>query len=196
VAPGGHPASLVADHIGGYVRDAVVSRSSVFHLLTPLLAGCSRGEAFRLPYCRSEVVSQSLRARLADVELLADRANRRHAIRCQLIGEYLGRLLLKRIPGFRFARHAIRHHLRTADNHHEQLVRPDQRDRRPRSHRRPDVPVPQAMGHVGRERRRDAQAEDSGRVADRATIAALGWRGGDRLTLTAEAEVMIARRPK
>jgi len=34
----------------------------------------------------------------------------------------------------------------------------------------------------------------SGRVADRATIDALGWRGGDRLTLTAEAGVMIARR--
>jgi hypothetical protein len=34
----------------------------------------------------------------------------------------------------------------------------------------------------------------SGRVADRATIAALGWRGGERLTLTAEAGVMIARR--
>ncbi len=34
----------------------------------------------------------------------------------------------------------------------------------------------------------------SGRVADRATVAALGWRGGDRLTLTAEAGVMIARR--
>ena len=34
----------------------------------------------------------------------------------------------------------------------------------------------------------------SGRIADRATIAALGWRGGDRLTLTAEAGVMIARR--
>ena len=34
----------------------------------------------------------------------------------------------------------------------------------------------------------------SGRVADRATIAALGWRGGDRLTLTADASVMIARR--
>ena len=32
------------------------------------------------------------------------------------------------------------------------------------------------------------------RVADRATIAALGWRGGDRLTLTAEAGVMVARR--
>ena len=34
----------------------------------------------------------------------------------------------------------------------------------------------------------------SGRVADRTTIAALGWRGGDRLTLTAEAGVMMARR--
>ncbi len=34
----------------------------------------------------------------------------------------------------------------------------------------------------------------SGRVADRATIAALGWRGGDRLTLTAEGGVMTARR--
>jgi hypothetical protein len=34
----------------------------------------------------------------------------------------------------------------------------------------------------------------SGRVADRLTIAALGWRGGDRLTLTADAGVMIAQR--
>ncbi len=34
----------------------------------------------------------------------------------------------------------------------------------------------------------------SGRVADRATIAALGWRGGDRLTLTGEAGMMVARR--
>jgi hypothetical protein len=34
----------------------------------------------------------------------------------------------------------------------------------------------------------------SGRVADRVTIAALDWRGGDRLTLTAEAGVMVARR--
>ena len=34
----------------------------------------------------------------------------------------------------------------------------------------------------------------SGRVADRVTIAALGWQGGDRLTVTAEAGVMIARR--
>ena len=34
----------------------------------------------------------------------------------------------------------------------------------------------------------------SGRIADRATIAALGWRGGDRLTLTADAGVMVVRR--
>jgi hypothetical protein len=34
----------------------------------------------------------------------------------------------------------------------------------------------------------------AGRVADRVTIAARGWRGGDRLTVTAEAGVMIARR--
>jgi hypothetical protein len=34
----------------------------------------------------------------------------------------------------------------------------------------------------------------SGRVADRVTSAALGWRGGDRLTITAEGGVMVARR--
>jgi bifunctional DNA-binding transcriptional regulator/antitoxin component of YhaV-PrlF toxin-antitoxin module len=34
----------------------------------------------------------------------------------------------------------------------------------------------------------------SGRVADRAVISALGWRGGDRLTLTSDAGVILARR--
>jgi hypothetical protein len=34
----------------------------------------------------------------------------------------------------------------------------------------------------------------SGRVADRAITAALGWRGGDRLTLTAEAGVVVVCR--
>jgi hypothetical protein len=38
------------------------------------------------------------------------------------------------------------------------------------------------------------RVDASGRVADRAAIAALGWRGGDRLTLTADAGVMVARR--
>ena len=34
----------------------------------------------------------------------------------------------------------------------------------------------------------------SGRIADRVILTALGWRSGDRLTLTAGAGVMIARR--
>ena len=34
----------------------------------------------------------------------------------------------------------------------------------------------------------------SGRVADRTVTRALGWRGGDRLTLTASAGVVTARR--
>jgi AbrB family looped-hinge helix DNA binding protein len=36
--------------------------------------------------------------------------------------------------------------------------------------------------------------DESGRVADRAMTSALGWRPGDRLTLTAAAGVVIARR--
>jgi hypothetical protein len=79
-------------------------------------------------------------------------------------------------------------------------------------------PVPPVLPGSGRGHRRDAKPgagrpmplasppgrpdvvygfgriDASGRVADRATIAALGWRGGDRLTLTAEAGVMVARR--
>ncbi len=34
----------------------------------------------------------------------------------------------------------------------------------------------------------------SGRVTDRAITSVLGWRGGDRLTVTASAGVVIARR--
>ena len=36
--------------------------------------------------------------------------------------------------------------------------------------------------------------DTAGRVADRAVISAVGWSGGDRLTLTAEAGVVTARR--
>ena len=39
-----------------------------------------------------------------------------------------------------------------------------------------------------------ARIDRSGRVADRAVTGALGWRGGDRLTLTAEAGVVVIRR--
>jgi hypothetical protein len=39
-----------------------------------------------------------------------------------------------------------------------------------------------------------ARIDTSGRVGDRGVTAALGWRGGGWLTLTAESEVIIARR--
>ena len=39
-----------------------------------------------------------------------------------------------------------------------------------------------------------ARVDRSGRVADRTVTGALGWRGGDRLTFTAEAGVVVIRR--
>jgi hypothetical protein len=39
-----------------------------------------------------------------------------------------------------------------------------------------------------------ARLDRSGRLADRTVTGALGWRGGDRLTLTAEAGVVVIRR--
>jgi hypothetical protein len=39
-----------------------------------------------------------------------------------------------------------------------------------------------------------AHVDRSARVADRTVAGALGWRGGDRLTLTAEAGVVFIRR--
>ncbi len=55
----------------------------------------------------------------------------------------------------------------------------------------PSEPVPSAPADVvygiGR-------IDASGRIADRAVTSARGWRGGDRLTLTADAGVVTARR--
>jgi hypothetical protein len=39
-----------------------------------------------------------------------------------------------------------------------------------------------------------ARIDASGRIGERAVIAALGWAGGDRLTATAEEGVVVARR--
>jgi hypothetical protein len=63
---------------------------------------------------------------LADVELSADRADRRNAIRCQMIGEYLGCLLLKRVRNACATGRAVRYRLRNADDYHEQFVGADQ----------------------------------------------------------------------
>ena len=53
------------------------------------------------------------------------------------------------------------------------------------------IPAPSLPEHVvygiGR-------IDASGRIADRAVISALGWNGGDRLTLTADSGVVTARR--
>jgi hypothetical protein len=52
----------------------------------------------------------------------------------------------------------------------------------------PAPPVPEDVVYgIGR-------IDSSGRIADRAVTTALGWRGGDRLTLTADAGVVTARR--
>ena len=52
----------------------------------------------------------------------------------------------------------------------------------------PAPPVPEhVVDGIGR-------IDASGRIADRAVTSALGWRGGDRLTLTADAGVVTARR--
>ena len=50
------------------------------------------------------------------------------------------------------------------------------------------TPVPEDVVYgIGR-------IDASGRIADRAVTSALGWSGGDRLTLTANAGVVTARR--
>jgi bifunctional DNA-binding transcriptional regulator/antitoxin component of YhaV-PrlF toxin-antitoxin module len=52
----------------------------------------------------------------------------------------------------------------------------------------PVPPVPEGVVYgIGR-------IDSSGRIADRSITSALGWRGGDRLTLTAEAGVVTVRR--
>jgi bifunctional DNA-binding transcriptional regulator/antitoxin component of YhaV-PrlF toxin-antitoxin module len=53
----------------------------------------------------------------------------------------------------------------------------------------PDIPTVPADVLYG-----FGRIDESGRVADRAMTSALGWRPGDRLTLTAGAGVILARR--
>jgi hypothetical protein len=58
----------------------------------------------------------------------------------------------------------------------------------PLAHPVPVPPAPEGVVYgIGR-------IDASGRIADRAVTSALGWRGGDRLTLTADAGVVTARR--
>ena len=58
----------------------------------------------------------------------------------------------------------------------------------PLAHPEPVPPAPEDVVYgLGR-------IDSSGRIADRTVTTALGWRGGDRLTLTADAGVITARR--
>lgn len=52
----------------------------------------------------------------------------------------------------------------------------------------PVLSAPEDVVHGG------GRIDVSGRIAARAVIGALGWRGGDRLTLTADAGVVTANR--
>jgi hypothetical protein len=89
---------------------------------------CSRDAIFDPSYTSSgEVVSQPLRAGLANVELSADGAHRWHSVGRELLGEQLGRLLTQRVSVVPGLRCAMGGNLGTADDHHEQFVRTDQR---------------------------------------------------------------------
>jgi hypothetical protein len=68
--------------------------------------------------------------------------------------------------------------------------RPRSATGRPLPLARPEPPPPPLTDTVYGIGRLDA----SGRIADRAVTGALGWSGGDRLTLTADAGVITARR--
>jgi hypothetical protein len=75
-----------------------------------------------------------------------------------LLGEQLGRLLLQRVRVVLGLGRAVRRNLGTADDHHEEFVRTDQRNCGPRGHHRTGQVMTQAVRDVGREGRRDTQA--------------------------------------
>ena len=112
---------------------------------------------------RSQVRADPLRAWLPDVEPGADNADRGHPPGRYLTRELLSSLHLQRTiarsAGCSRSGRRTRRHLARADDHHEQLVRADQRDRRPRSDNGTRRPMAKAVRHVGRERRRDPQAQ-------------------------------------
>ena len=95
------------------------------------------------------------------MEPSADRANRRNACGRKLISEHLRSKLMQRICQ-RNADPArpVSQSLGAADDHHEQLIRPGQRHRRPCSHNGTNHAVTQAMRYVSRQGRRDPQAEE------------------------------------
>jgi len=114
---------------------------------------------------RGQVCAHPLRTRLPDMQPGADRTHRGHAPCRDLSRKFLRSLRLKRVNSRPASGRAARcsrgsRHLSRADDHHEELVRADQRECPPRRHRGTDQAMPQAMGHVGREGHRDTQAKE------------------------------------
>jgi WD40 repeat protein len=99
-------------------------------------------------------------ARLPDMKPRPDSPHRGNAVGREVIGERLRGLPLER-SGIRHRghNHRLRPCLSTADDHHEQLIGPDQRHGRPRGHRSTHQTMAQAVRHAGRQRRCDTQAE-------------------------------------
>jgi hypothetical protein len=77
------------------------------------------------------------------MKLGTDRANLGNARDRKLLGEHPRSLLMQRVFP-RNSRNAVWvcRRLSAADDHHQQLIRADKRNRRPRAHRGPDRTVP------------------------------------------------------
>jgi hypothetical protein len=138
--------------IGGYVRAAVAPSAWSTAVLC-----CFYGLLSAARYART------LCARLPNVEPGADHADRGHPPSRYLTRELLSSphpqpAIARSARCSRSGRPASREPAR-ADDHHEQLIRTDQRDRGPRRHNRTRRPMAEAVRNVGRERRGNPQAQ-------------------------------------
>lgn len=73
------------------------------------------------------------RTRLPDTKPYPNSTHRGNAIRAEVFGEQMRCVLPQRSGNLRHARD-FRRRLRAADDHHEEFVRADEGDRRPRGH--------------------------------------------------------------
>jgi hypothetical protein len=71
---------------------------------------------------------------MADVELSLDRVHQGNSVHRELLGEQLGRLLLKRVRFVLGLVRAVGRNLGTPGDHHEEFARASQGNRRPRGH--------------------------------------------------------------
>jgi hypothetical protein len=114
------------------------------------------GEIFAMYLSDSgKVLSQSLCTRLTHMQLSTDSPYRRNAVSCQVRREHDGGMFVQRIghAAILTRPRPSRRPLLTADHHHQQLIRPDERDRRPRADSGTDQAVTQTVGDVSGQRR-------------------------------------------